>query len=333
MQLAMRILKHGSIFGWNSDTTFAGLCYLRMIRLTAKHGWCEVTPYALAGYGFLLAALGQENDAFRFSQLALQTIRSRSAQPDVNMMVHAFLAHFQLPAAQSLPPLLAGYRSGLEIGEMMCGTICLSVYAHVYLFSGLRLDSFADDMNHFANQLKLCHQNLALAFILPALQLALNLMGKTDNPMDVSRESMKHLETFDDSMFVDREIEDPSVLFVYYLQAFSAYLLCDLASAEKALDLVYARHMKRVEGTQILNIFFTLVDGLINFSLYRKQARAKYWKRGKASIKSLEKLAKKRSINCGGILCLLLAEMASLSERNPETVKSKYDGVSCGVSL
>jgi len=55
MQLAMRILKHGSIFGWNSDTTFAGLCYLRMIRLTAKHGWCEVTPYALAGYGFLLA--------------------------------------------------------------------------------------------------------------------------------------------------------------------------------------------------------------------------------------------------------------------------------------
>ena len=72
--LAMKIMQNGSIFGWNSDTTFAGLCYLRMMRLTAEHGWCEVTPYALAGYGFLLAALGREEDAFRFSQLALRSV-------------------------------------------------------------------------------------------------------------------------------------------------------------------------------------------------------------------------------------------------------------------
>jgi len=328
MVLAMKILQHGSIFGWNSDTTFAGLCYLRMIRLTAEHGWCEVTPYSLAGYGFLLAALGQEEDAFRFSQLALRSSRRGLAQPDVNMMVHSFLAHFELPAAQSLSPLIAGYRAGLETGEMMCGSICMSVYAHVYLFSGLQLDSFAKDMFQFTEQLKLCHQDLALAFILPALQLALNLSGETSNPADISNESMKALDAYNDSMFVDTTTEDPTITFVYYLQAFSGFLLEDMDLASQALNRLSTRQMKRLEGTQILNLLFILIDGLVGFSLYRKDPRRKYWKLARSAIKDLEALVKKRSINCGGILSLLKAEEASFINQKDNVVKYKYDNVS-----
>jgi predicted ATPase len=324
---AMKILQHGSIFGWNSDTTFAGLCYLKMIRLTVEHGWCAATPYALSGYGFLLASLGSEQEAFRFSQLALHSTKSRMAQPDVNMMVHTFLAHFQRPASQSLQPLLAGYRSGLETGDMMCGTICMCCYAHVYLFSGLPLKSFSHDMQQFAQQLKLCHQDLALAFLLPALQLALNLQGVTADPMDVSRESMKRdLDAYNDKMFIDTAVEDPSLLFVFYLQAFSAYLLDDLDQAERALERVFARQKKRLAGTQILNIFFTLVDGLVGFALCRRRKTYKYRKLARASIKELENLTKKQSINCVGIMCLLQAENASYSGQ--ASVHEKYNSVS-----
>lgn len=328
LNLAMKLLQLGSIFGWNSDTTFAGLCYFRMTRLTVEHGWCEVTPYAFSGYGFMLAALGQEKEAFRFSQLAQLSSRSELAQPDVNMMIHSFLAHFERPAAHSLPPLLAGYRAGLETGDMVCGTICMCCYSHVYLFSGLPLVSFAQDLLQFSRQLKLCRQYLALAFMLPSLQLALNLSGQTSDPMDVSVESMKTLEGFDDSMFVDTAIEDPSVLFVYYLQAFSAYLLDDLDAAEAALNRVNARRSRRLEGTQILNIFFILVDGLVSVALFRRKPKSKYRKTARASLKDLESLTKKRSINCVGILLLLRAELATLSRRNAETIKMKYDDVS-----
>jgi predicted ATPase len=326
---AMKILQHGSIFGWNSDTTFAGLCYLKMIRLTVEHGWCAVTPYALSGYGFLLASLGSEQEAFRFSQLALHSTKSRTAQPDVNMMVHTFLAHFQRPASQSLQPLLAGYRSGLETGDMMCGTICMCCYAHVYLFCGLPLKSFSLDMQQFAQQLKLCHQDLALAFLLPALQLALNLSGATADPMDVSRESMERdLDAYNDKMFIDTAVEDPSLLFVFYLQAFSAYLLDDLDLAERALERVFARQKKRLAGTQILNIFFTLVDGLVGFALCRRKPTYKYRKLTRASIKELENLTKRQSINCVGIMCLLQAENASYGGQGTELVKEKYNSVS-----
>ena len=328
MLLAMKILQHGSIFGWNSDTTFAGLCYLRMIRLTAKFGFCETTPYALAGYGFLLASLGQEQEAFRFSQVALESTRSTHAQPEVNMMVHAFLAHFECPAAHSLEPLLGGYRTGLETGSMMCGTICVSIYAHVYLFSGLSLHSFSRDMNKFARQFKLCHQDIALAYILPAMKFALNLSGKTSDPLDISRDSMQDLEGFQETMFIETATEDPTVLCVYYLQGFTAYLLGDRKKAEGALSKILLRRTKRLEGTQIFNLFFILCDGLVSFALCRSRSMNKHRKVGRSAIKDMEKLAKKRSINCGGLLSLLRAEDASLDERNADTVKRMYDAVS-----
>ena len=336
MILAMKLLQHGSIFGWNSDTTFAGLAYLRMMQLTIQKGWCEVTPYALSGYAFLLAALGQEKEAFRYSQLALLSSRSRLAQPDVNMMVHSFTAHFERPAAQSLPPLLAGYRSGLDTGDMMCGSICMCCYSHVYLFSGLPLDSFAADMEQFARQLKVCRQDLALAFLLPALQLALNLSGKSDDPKDVSVESIQKLEAYNSSMFVDAAHEDPSVLFIYYLQVFSGFLFADNTLMERGLERIRSRKLKKLEGTQILNLFFILVDGLANFALYRAnpRRRGKCWRHAHAAMRELEKLAKKRSINCVGILGLLRAEAASFSKRKTtDQVKRLYDDVSSILKL
>jgi hypothetical protein len=170
---------------------------------------------------------------------------------------------------------------------------------------------------------------LALAFLLPALQLALNLSGVTADPKDVSRESMKRdLDAYNDKMFIDTAIEDPSLLFVFYLQAFSAYLLEDLDLAERALERVFARQKKRLAGTQILNIFFTLVDGLIGFALCRRKPTYKYRKLARASIKELENLTKKHSINCVGILCLLQAESASYCRQANEVVKEKYNSVS-----
>jgi hypothetical protein len=77
----------------------------------------------------MLASLGQEDAAFRFSQLALRQVRSKTSFPATSLMVGGFLSHLRLPAAHSLRPLLKGYRDGLETGDMMNGSICLALYA------------------------------------------------------------------------------------------------------------------------------------------------------------------------------------------------------------
>jgi hypothetical protein len=280
----------------------------------------------------ILAALGEETEAFRFSQLAVRSSKSKHALPEVQMMVGAFLSHFERPAALSLQPLIDGYRAGLESGDMMCGAICMSVYAHVYLFSGLSLTSFARDMLQFTQQLKVCHQDLPLAFTLPSLQLALNLSGQTNDPTDVSIHSMQELAAYNDSMFVDTAVEDPSIIFVFYLQAFSAYLFGNLAKAEDALNRVYARKMTRLDGTQILNIFFSFVDGLVSLALRRYKPRNSHRRLARSSMRKLEILTRKRSVNCSPLLALLHAENDSFSIHEVDIIKNKYAKVSSKVS-
>lgn len=214
----------------------------------------------------------------------------------------------------------------------MCGTICMSVYAHVFFFSGLSLATLAADMRQFAYQLKLCQQDLALAFVIPCEQLALNLSGQTEDPIDVSVESMKRdLEAYHDKVFHETPTsEDVTLSMALYFKAFSAYLFDDLNVAKKTIDKLLARKTKRMDGTQILNIFFAFVDGIVSFALIRsnKGKAGKYRSLAKASIKELGRYAKKRSLNVAGLLSLLLAEKASLSEKNPEFLRKKYGEVS-----
>ena len=219
--------------------------------------------------------------------------------------------------------------------DTMCGTICMSVYAHVFFFSGLSLATLATDMRQFAYQLKLCQQNLALAFVIPCEQLALNLSGQTEDPIDVSPESMKRdLESYHDELFNETSTsEDVPLSMALYFKAFSAYLFNDLDVAKETIDKLLARKTKRLDGTQIMNIFFAFVDGIVSFALIRSNKRkaGKYRALAKASMKELGRYAKKRSLNVAGLLSLLLAEKASLSEKNPEVLRKKYGEVSAVV--
>ena len=188
--------------------------------------------------------------------------------------------------------------------DTMCGTICMSVYAHVFFF-------------------------------IPCEQLALNLSGQTEDPTDVSPESMKRdLESYHDELFNETSTsEDVPLSMALYFKAFSAYLFNDLDVAKETIDKLLARKTKRLDGTQIMNIFFAFVDGIVSFALIRSNKRktGKYRALAKASMKELGRYAKKRSLNVAGLLSLLLAEKASLSEKNPEVLRKKYGEVSAVV--
>ena len=52
-----------------------------------------------------------------------------------------------------------------------------------------------EDMKQFCEQLELYHQNQAIALMAPFRQLALNLMGLSENPLVLSGDAM-HLGEF-----------------------------------------------------------------------------------------------------------------------------------------
>ena len=99
--------------------------------------------------------------------------------------------------------------------------------------------------------------------------------------------------------------------------------------AKAAMDRIQARKDRRLDGTQIMNMLFTLLDGLVFFELFRTTKKRKYRKRALASTKELKVLVKKRAINSAPFLALLQAEKASLSSKEtPETLRAHYANVS-----
>jgi hypothetical protein len=67
---------------------------------------------------------------------------------------------------------------------------------------------------------------------------------------------------------------------------------------------------------------------LVGFALCRRKPTYKYRKLARASIKELENLTKRQSINCVGIMGLLQAENASYCGQGTEIVREKYNSVS-----
>ena len=341
VKTVLRILQIGSVYGWNGDINFAGFAMLRGFRVSIREGWSETTPFLYSGYGFMLGLFGEYNEAFRFGRLALKARRGKESYASSINLTYANLTPLQLPLGLSLEPYLSAYRVGLETGDLFYGTICLSCYALIYITCGLPLKPFADDLRKFGSQLKICHQDLPLTWILTTRQLALNLMGKSDNPLDLSRDAVQRQnpDIFSENLLLCDEASrtvPADILYMWYLQLYNAYILEDIAVVDKTLKRILAlkKEARRFGGTHMMNYFVPFVDGLVGLWLAKKKPKSKTGPRvAKAAIAELAHVAKTRPVNSIIPLKLLRAEAAARKKSTSvQQARKAYDEAISGFS-
>jgi hypothetical protein len=230
----------------------------------------------------MLGLFGEYNEAFRFGQLALKARRGKESYASSINLTYANLTPLQLPLGLSLEPYLSAYRVGLETGDLFFGTICLSCYALIYITCGLPLKPFADDLRNYGNQLKICHQDLPLTWILTTHQLALNMMGESDDPLDLSRDAVRrhNPDLFSENLLLCDEASrtvPADILYLWYLQLYNAYILEDVALADKTLKRILAlkKDARRFGGTHMMNYFVPFVDGLVGLWLAQKKPKVR----------------------------------------------------------
>ena len=315
--IALKILSIGSVYGWNSGaTTFSGLAFLRSMRITVREGSCEATPWIYSGFAFMLAELGNGEEAARFANLAItRGNQKKEGFPGSVILSYLNVVHWKRPLSVSLEPLLSAYRVGLETGDLFFGTICISCYALVYFSCGLPLGPFAIDLRCYGGQLRICRQEIALNFIAPCHQLALNLLGESDDPLDLSRDSIKRNQPeFFTELMLDDETDAP-FLFTLYLQMFNAYILEDVELVEKTLKRISKLKENRLGGTHIMNYFFALMDGLGGLLLVKEKRSKTGAKISNRAIAELKRMTKTRPVNSVTSLKLLKAQKAALSSK------------------
>lgn len=335
-KIILRILQVGSVYGWNGDVNFAGFAMLRGFRVCLREGSSDSTPYLYCGYGFMLGLFGEYDEAFRFGQLAQRTRKTKETFPSAINLHHTMLSHLQLPVGIGLEPLLSAYRVGLETGDLFYGTICLACYVLVYWHCGLPLKPFSLDMRNFGEQLSICHQDLQLAWLVSARQLALNLMGESDDPVGFSREAIRrhNKDLFSDNLFLGLDdsssrVVNADILFTWYLQLYNAYILEDVKIVERTMKrlLKLKNVSRRFGGTHCTNYFLPFIDGLVGLFLSKTKPETKTGPIvTRAAIAELTKMSKTRPVNTIASLDLLLAEVYARKRSTTDAAaREKYN--------
>jgi len=83
----------------------------------------------------------------------------------------------------------------MESGDVEWACLCLAEYCCLYVFAGSPLAPFENDARKFAQVMRDYDQEISLIYSIAALQLALNLMGRSDDPLVLTGEVMNEEET------------------------------------------------------------------------------------------------------------------------------------------
>ena len=314
-----KILNTASLFAWDFDPTCASILFMRLFSHSLVNGCCESTPYGYASYGTFAANMGFEDEGSRFADLALRVVKDKADYPTAALVVYQNLNHLKHTFRDGLKPLLATHKLGLEIGNLHIVALGFTAYTMIYHLCGQPLGPLADCHRNFGSQLHLCGQEVSLAYTLPSLRFALNLLGETDNPLLLSLDACK--EQLDFCKGLNLYESAASQTCRHYLQAFSAYILGDL---ELAGDALHRTKLAKLPVSHVSNIFHSFIDGLVNLALYRKTGKKKFRRMATRATTWIAKLAEKQPQNCTGMHLLLQAEQESATSTDKKRLRRLY---------
>lgn len=241
---AMSILVRINVAAYTAVPELYPLILFKQVNLSVKHGNASESAGAYASYGVVLCGVvGDINSGYQFGQLALRLVdrfNAKHTKAGIIEAVSFHLRHWKEHVKETLEPLLEGYHSGLETGDIEGAAICAVVHSCHSFFIGKELVAIEQEMATYSKAMAQLGQETHLNYNEMIRQWVLNLIGQSENPCRLSGESYN-----EQSMLpLHQQANDRTAIYVLYL---SKLLLCYLFSeysqavenaaiAEKYLD-------------------------------------------------------------------------------------------------
>ena len=350
---AILFLNAAAIFAWHADLeTVASFVFLKMMRLTLKHGLCKFSPFAFATFGMLLAAVGDHNGGYEYGRVALelgaQLEGSRECIASTTVVVESCLTHLKKPLYDSLAPIMEGHTVGMQTGEIEFAALCLSGHGGMNIVLGTRLDNMEQTLLNYgtltSRSEKECdgtecpsfsrpycylvpffreyNQTMAEGLSAPWLQFTMNLQGKASDPLVLTGDGMNEEE------FIRHQTANNHMMAVrnlHLVKMILLYIFGDLEAAEQS-RLVWEEGTG-AEGTHYMMYLSILFSGLTCLGLARRypKKRARYLVAVRRYIKKLERLVKNGAVNALLILRFLRAEQLALKDEDLSVVRKAFE--------
>ncbi|WP_204105407.1 MULTISPECIES: AAA family ATPase, partial [Spirulina sp. CCY15215] len=182
---ALRILASVLSAAYFVNTELFGLIALKQVSLSLKYGNAPLSAYAYCNYGLILCGiLVIIKRGYQFGQLGtelLAKLEAKELKSKVFMIFNTFIFHWQDHLKKTLKPLLAGYQSGIETGDIEFAAYCLGIYNNTLFFSGKNLNQTQQEINNYSQKIEQLKQNQAIYRVRHLQHALFELMGQTEN--------------------------------------------------------------------------------------------------------------------------------------------------------
>lgn len=238
------------------------LIVFRMVHLSVIHGNAPLSAHAYATYGIILCAAGEIEAGYQFGSLAshlVERLNVRELKASVTYMVQTFIRHWKEHLSLTLQPLLEGYQTGLETGDLMFGALDVQGYCFQSYWLGTELTELEREMKKYSEIMHRLKQDPALNINEIYRQVVLNLLDRSADPCLLIGESYNEEEAL-----------------LLRLRANDANTMCFIYSSKLVLSYLFHKYSQAVEYAEIAEKY---LEGLLGtaaipgFHLYDSLAR------------------------------------------------------------
>jgi predicted ATPase/serine phosphatase RsbU (regulator of sigma subunit) len=185
---AMRILSRVFSASYQAVPALMPLFVFKQVNLSVQFGNTAESAFAYANYGLILCAIVSDIDSgYQFGQLALnllEGLQAKELKARTFVIINNLVRHWKEPVKDTLSPLLEGYESGLETGDLEWAAWCIVVHDYHAYLSGQPLPELEEDMAVYCNKIAQLKQETPLHWEEMYRQAVLNLMSENSGFRD-----------------------------------------------------------------------------------------------------------------------------------------------------
>ena len=265
---AGKILASVGHAAFYADPNLIALIILKSFRIMFRFGLTPEHAFDFAAFGIVLGAgLWDFERADEYGKLGLKLMEKLGARDQecrIIFVYNALVRHWKYPSKDSIEPLLEGYRIGLETGELDFASFNLFVSDTHHIFSGLELSELERNMERNNKIIAGLKQGHALTLQSITWQAILNLLGRCDNPLEVTGKAIEGEKLLP----IWESAGNRAALSVYW---FVKIIMCSLYNeypqALKACDQ-YRKYMESQQGV-LINKYAVLLDTIARLMTYK----------------------------------------------------------------
>ncbi|MBW4564361.1 MAG: AAA family ATPase [Mojavia pulchra JT2-VF2] len=234
---------------------------LTMVNLCIEHGHSEIAAFVYCQYGLVLSGvLGEIDAGYQSGKLALKLLnkfRATELKCKINLVFNTFIRPWKEHINSTLSPMLEGFESGMETGDLGWAGYNSAYYCDHLFFTGESLELVTNQQNKYLNYMVQLKQILPISCINPFRRLALKLINIAEE------EYIFNGQTVTDKKLLQDLIESKNYMCafsVYVSQVFYNYLFKNYvdAIANASLALEYAESALNQVVTAIHNFYYSL---------------------------------------------------------------------------